>query len=66
MTMLRSSAVVLATLIATGTATAQERKVTRRELPPTVARTVTAQSQGATVRGFAEEKETVRPTTKPS
>ena len=57
MIMLRLSAVVLATLIATGTAAAQERKITRRQLPPAVGRTVTAQSQGAKVRGFAQEQE---------
>lgn len=57
MTLLRSSAITLATLIATGTASAQERKITRRELPPGVARAVPAQSQGATIVGFSEEKE---------
>lgn len=57
MTVLRSSAIMLAALIATGTAAAQERKITRRELPPAVERAVAAQSQGATICGFSEEKE---------
>jgi hypothetical protein len=47
----------LATLIATGTAAGQERKITRADLPAAVERTVAAQSQGATIRGFTEEKE---------
>jgi hypothetical protein len=36
---------------------AQERKVTRRDLPAAVARTVDAQSQGATIHGYSEEQE---------
>jgi hypothetical protein len=35
----------------------QEKKIQRSALPPAVEKTVTAQSEGATVRGFAEEKE---------
>jgi hypothetical protein len=35
----------------------QERKVTRRDLPAAVAKTVDAQSHGATIRGYSEEKE---------
>lgn len=35
----------------------QEQRVTRRELPPAVARTVAAQSKGATVRGYSRERE---------
>jgi hypothetical protein len=57
MTLLQSSAVVLAALIVTGTASAQERKITRRDLPPAVARTVQSESRGARVLGFSEEKE---------
>jgi len=44
-------------LLVAGTAAAQERKITRADLPAAVERTVAAQSQGATIRGFAEEKE---------
>src|SRR5262249_6074335 len=35
----------------------QEQRVTQRDLPPAVARTAAAQSQGATVRGFSRERE---------
>lgn len=53
------SRVVLLTIAAVVAAplAAQERKITRRELPPAVERTVVTQSQGATIRGFSEEKE---------
>ena len=43
-------------LLATG-ATAQEKKIKRSDLPPAVEKTVAAQSQGATIRGFSTEKE---------
>jgi hypothetical protein len=36
---------------------AQERKVERSALPPAVEKTVQAQSQGATIKGFATERE---------
>jgi hypothetical protein len=39
------------------TATAQEKKIQRSELPAEVEKTVVAQSEGATIRGFAKEKE---------
>jgi uncharacterized membrane protein YkoI len=35
----------------------QEKKIQRSDLPPAVEKTVAAQSQGATVRGFSQEKE---------
>jgi hypothetical protein len=35
----------------------QEQRVTRRDLPAAVARTVDAQARGATIRGFSKEKE---------
>ena len=38
-------------------AASSERKIKRSDLPPAVQTTVTAQSQGAQVRGFSEEKE---------
>ena len=41
----------------TGSALAQEKKLTRSQLPVPVQATVDAQSQGATVKGFSEEKE---------
>src|SRR5579864_7409939 len=36
---------------------AQEKKIQRTELPPAVEKTVAAQSQGATIKGFSTEKE---------
>jgi len=38
-------------------ASAQEKKIKRSDLPPAVEKTVAAQSQGATIRGFSTEKE---------
>jgi hypothetical protein len=35
----------------------QERKINRSDLPPAVEKTVAAQTQGASIRGFNEEKE---------
>jgi hypothetical protein len=35
----------------------QEKKITRSNLPPKVEKAVAGQSQGATVRGFSQEKE---------
>ena len=34
-----------------------EKKINRSDLPPAVEKTVAAQTQGATIRGFNEEKE---------
>ncbi|PYS51560.1 MAG: hypothetical protein DMF68_04100 [Acidobacteria bacterium] len=36
---------------------AQERKIKREQLPPAVEKTVTAESQGAQIRGFSTEVE---------
>jgi len=41
----------------TGQEQDHERKVTRKNLPAAVARTVDAQSKGATIRGYSEEEE---------
>src|SRR5580704_4451260 len=38
-------------------AQAQEKKIQRTDLPPAVEKTVAAQSQGATIKGFSQEKE---------
>ncbi|HEV8509621.1 MAG TPA: hypothetical protein VGQ48_04120 [Gemmatimonadales bacterium] len=57
MTPLRWLILLILALATVRTAAAQERKVTRRDLPAAVARTVDAQSQGGTIRGFSEEKE---------
>jgi hypothetical protein len=44
-------------LLFAGTTSAQEKKIKRSDLPPAVEKTVAAQSEGATVRGFSMEKE---------
>jgi hypothetical protein len=44
-------------LLFAGTASAQEKRIKRSDLPPAVEKTVAAQSQGATIRGFSTEKE---------
>jgi hypothetical protein len=36
---------------------AQEKKIQRADLPPAVEKTVAAQSEGATIKGFSQEKE---------
>ena len=38
-------------------ASAQEKKIRRDRLPPAVAKTVAAESQGATIKGFSTEIE---------
>lgn len=56
--MVRNSAIVLvATLIVVGTASGQEKKIQRSELPAAVEKTVAAQTQGATIHGFSMEQE---------
>ena len=52
----------LVALAATGflfvnTASAQEKKIKRSDLPPAVEKTVAEQSKGATIRGFSTEQE---------
>ena len=44
-------------LLLAGTASAQEKKIKRSDLPPAVEKTVAAQSAGATIKGFSTEKE---------
>jgi hypothetical protein len=44
-------------LLVAGIAFGQEKKIKRSDLPPAVEKTVQSQSQGATIRGFSEEKE---------
>jgi hypothetical protein len=53
----RSTAMVVAMLLAGGFALGQEHKIKRSDLPPAVEKTVAAQSQGATILGFSTEKE---------
>jgi uncharacterized membrane protein YkoI len=50
-------AVAAGAFLLAGIATAQEKKIKRSDLPPAVEKTVAAQSQGATIRGFSTEKE---------
>jgi len=54
-----SKLALLATLALTipAFAHAQEKKIQRSDLPPAVEKTVAAQSQGATIKGFSTEKE---------
>jgi hypothetical protein len=44
-------------LLLVGVTCAQEKKIKRSDLPAAVEKTVAAQSQGATIRGFSTEKE---------
>ena len=48
---------VVLSLTAIGLAEEQEKKIERADLPAAVAKTVAAQSQGATIKGFSQEKE---------
>jgi hypothetical protein len=48
---------VVVGLLAAGTTLAQEKKIKRSDLPAAVEKTVAVQSQGATIKGFSEEKE---------
>ena len=48
---------VVAALSLAPIALAQEKKIERKDLPPAVEKTVAARSQGATIRGFSQEKE---------
>src|SRR6202007_2963717 len=49
--------VVIASLLFAISATAQEKKIKRSDLPAAVEKTVAAQSAGATVKGFTKETE---------
>ena len=44
-------------LLLAGTASAQEKKIKRSDLPPAVEKTVAEQSKGAIIRGFSTEQE---------
>jgi len=50
-------AVTASGLLLAGIASAQEKKIKRSDLPPAVEKTVAAQSEGATIKGFSTEKE---------
>jgi len=51
------AALLASGLLLAGTASAQEKKIKRSDLPPAVEKTVAAQSAGETIRGFSTEKE---------
>ncbi len=51
-----SFAVIAALSLATAVV-AQEKQIQRADLPPAVEKTVAAQTQGATIKGFSQEKE---------
>lgn len=58
MKMSRKCALAIAAVLTFATLTfAQEKKIKRSDLPPAVEKTVAAQSEGATIRGFSQEKE---------
>ena len=48
---------VIAGSILTASASAQEKKIRRSDLPPAVEKTVAANSEGATIKGFSTEQE---------
>ncbi len=52
-----SSIAVIAVLACSTIVLAQEKKIQRADLPPAVEKTVAAQTQGATIKGFSQEKE---------
>jgi len=54
---LSRNVILVAGLILVATTSAQEKKIKRSDLPAAVEKTVAAQSAGATVRGFSQEKE---------
>ena len=52
-----SNLALVATLTLSTLALAQEKKIQRADLPPAVEKTVATQSQGATIKGFSQERE---------
>lgn len=54
---LSAKLLVASTLTLTLAAVAQEKKIDRSALPPAVEKTVQAQSEGATIKGFTTERE---------
>jgi hypothetical protein len=57
MTMTSKKLALIAALALPTVAPAQEKKIQRAALPPAVEKTVAAQSQGATIKGFSQEVE---------
>jgi uncharacterized membrane protein YkoI len=52
-----SSFAVIAAMSLATTVVAQEKKIQRADLPSAVEKTVAARTQGATIKGFSQEKE---------
>ena len=52
-----SSVAMIAAMSLATTVVAQEKKIQRADLPSAVEKTVAAQTQGATIKGFSQEKE---------
>ncbi len=52
-----SNAIFVVALSLSTIALGQEKKIERKDLPPAVEKTVEAESQGATIKGFSQEKE---------
>jgi uncharacterized membrane protein YkoI len=52
-----STLTIVTILLCSTVAVAQDKRIQRSDLPPAVERTVQTQSQGATVRGFSEDRE---------
>jgi uncharacterized membrane protein YkoI len=53
----KTNIAILAGLFISGMGAAQEKKIKRSDLPPTVEKTVAEASKGATIKGFSEERE---------
>ena len=53
----RYSPIAASVLALTFTAAAQEKKIERPALPPAVEKAVQAETKGATIKGFAQERE---------
>lgn len=53
----RSFSAILAIGLTFSVTLAQEKKITRKQLPPAVEKTVGQESEGATIKGFATEVE---------
>ena len=54
---MRISSFAVIAALSLATHVAQEKKIQRADLPPAVEKTVATQTQGATIKGFSQEKE---------
>jgi hypothetical protein len=53
----KAKSAAVAVLLFASSVVAQEKQIQRADLPPAVEKTVAAQSQGATIKGFSQETE---------